>query len=107
MHQRRQQQEWWTQTQPKQARATESRDPHAWEQLQPQPWQLGHHRAFAITVEKDMNWNLPVNLTRDRSTETKDLMSQEMTQKTNGELSLVVGRNGNVNNWRGESVFCS
>lgn len=53
---------------------------------------------LGVTVEVQVDNNVPVNLTRSKSaTETEDLTGQHPPDQTDGVTTLVVGGDGNVN----------
>lgn len=52
---------------------------------------------FGVTVEEHVDHGLPFLVARDLATETKDLTGEEPVGKTDGVLTLVVGRDSNIN----------
>ena len=53
-------------------------------------------QLFNITVEEQIYRNIPVSITGNSSTKSEDFTGKEPVNKTDGVLSLVVGRDGNI-----------
>jgi hypothetical protein len=58
---------------------------------------LGLLELLDVTVEEEVDGDIPVSGAGDGATETKDLTGKEPVAEADGELALVVGGDGNVN----------